>query len=316
MKWVQRLRRTTLFDNIYKSRMARSFFNYLIRTYSKAFCLLAKGLSTIGRKHPYPSENNANINLILITVAFNNDLLINKQIELVKQFISDDDYQHIIIDNSTRKKMRKRIASLCKKNDIEYIAIPHMVSWLAAKNIYANGYSHGCALNWTYRFVIKPRNPEVFMLLDHDLFPLKDISVKERLGTNDFLGVRREPSREWYLWPGWSIFRLNSIANYKPDFMPLYVKKQYLDSGGSMYKRVFRHYNINTIEFPTTRTLRIKQTKGLKLGNDIYHGDCIQFIDETWLHLINGSNCAHIKGKETFVKHIIDNIPKVQAMLK
>ena len=316
MKWIQRLRHTMLFETIYKNSITRNFIGYIKRTYSDTFCLLAKGLSMIGQKHPYTLKNNANINLILITVAFNNDLLISKQIELVKQFICDDDYQHVIIDNSTRRNMRKNIASICKNNEIEYIAIPYIVSWLASKNIYVNGYSHGCALNWTYRYVIKPRQPKRFMLLDHDLFPLKRISIKERLGNKDFLGVRRKRTYGWYLWPGWSIFRFNSIANNKPDFMPLFIKKQYFDSGGSMYKRVFHNYDVNAIEFPNIRIIRIKKTKGLNSQYDIYHGDCIQIIDEGWIHIINGSNCAQIKGKEETIKSIIENILKVQNYLK
>ena len=57
-----------------------------------------------------------------------------------------------------------------------------------------------------------------------------------------------------------------------------------------------------------TKTYRIKQTSKLKKYNDIYHGDCIQIIDDSWLHIINGSNYAHINGKEETIKDILDNI--------
>lgn len=43
------------------------------------------------------------------------------------------------------------------------------------------------------------------------------------------------------------------------------------------------------------------------------HGDCVQLIDYTWLHLINGSNYAKIPGKEQLVIKMIDNMEKHQA---
>ena len=54
---------------------------------------------------------------------------------------------------------------------------------------------------------------------------------------------------------------------------------------------------MKNVDFLHTKTYRIKKTQELKSYNDIYHGDCIQIIDNAWLHIINGSNYAHINGK-------------------
>ena len=74
---------------------------------------------------------------------------------------------------------------------------------------------------------------------------------------------------------------------------------------------LYRYYNLNAIDFPDVETSRIKHSKGLATYNDIYQGDCIQSIDHAWLHLINGSNCAKIPGKENLVNKMIDRMEEL-----
>lgn len=59
-----------------------------------------------------------------------------------------------------------------------------------------------------------------------------------------------------------------------------------------------------------------RHSKGLTAYEDIYHGDCVQLIDNKWLHFINGSNCAKIPGKEKLVDKMIDNLEKLYLEIK
>lgn len=61
--------------------------------------------------------------------------------------------------------------------------------------------------------------------------------------------------------------------------------------------------------FAPSKTIRIDKTEGL-LGNDIYHRDCIQVVDDRWVHLINGSNYARLKGKEELMERVLRKINK------
>ena len=45
--------------------------------------------------------------MLLLTVAFNDGRLIEKQIEQVRSMIKDTDYQHVVVDNSLNKKKGK-----------------------------------------------------------------------------------------------------------------------------------------------------------------------------------------------------------------
>ena len=118
------------------------------------------------------------------------------------------------------------------------------------------------------------------------------------------------------MWPGWCIFRFDAISKCHPYFLPYYLKETFLDAGGGNYPRFYSRYDLKTVEFPPVVTRRIKHTKELSTYNDIYHGDCVQLIDRTWLHLINGSNCARIPGKEQLVNKMIDNIVKLYEVVK
>lgn len=245
---------------------------------------------------------------MIITVAFNHPGLISKQIEWVKKYIKDDDYQHVVIDNSPDKQKRLEIKAICDANEIMYVPVPMYIERCCIHKLFYGGISHAGALNWMFYHVLNLIQPQFFVLLDHDIFPLCECNLSETIGDRDFYGVPRIKDHGWYLWPGWSMFRYSFLTDKKPDFMPVYIQETYLDAGGSVYYSVFSHYDYKKVDFPTVKTQRIKQTKGLTRYNDIYHSDCIQIIDDKWIHLINGSNCANIPGKEEIVDKLLENL--------
>lgn len=68
--------------------------------------------------------------LLLVTVAYNTPILIQYQIEYIKKYLQDEDYQLIVADNSTKDKYRKEIQKICEDNGIEYIPIPMYINRL------------------------------------------------------------------------------------------------------------------------------------------------------------------------------------------
>jgi hypothetical protein len=264
-------------------------------------------LSRLGKKVFLGSAENS---LYIITVAYNHAKLIEKQIELVKKYVKDENYRHVIVDNSPQKSVRKQIKQICEHEGVDYISVPLFIDKQISHKLFGNGLSHGAALNWMFYHVLVPNQPALFALLDHDVLPLKAFSLKEKLGLCDFYGVERNMGVGWYLWPGWCIFKYDVIEKCRPNFLPVFVDGVYLDSGGGNYKRFYSQYSLKDIDFPEVKTKRVKQTEGLFKHDDIYHGDCLQYIDHAWLHIINGSNCAHIPGKEEYVDYVLDNLEK------
>lgn len=260
------------------------------------------------------SADSSQNDLFIITVAYNHVRLIEKQIELVKRYVTDKNYRHIIVDNSPKRSVRQDIKEVCKKEGVDYVEVPIYLEKMISHRIWGNGISHGIALNWMYYHVIRPNKPKCFALLDHDVFPLKEYSLTNSLGEREFFGVERNFGVGWYLWPGWCVFRFDAIDQFQPNFLPVYINDVYLDTGGGNFRRIFNHFQLDGIGFPQVITKRVKKTEGLHTHYDIYHSDCLQYIDNAWLHIINGSNYAHTPGKEAFVDYIIDNIERCKSV--
>ena len=217
------------------------FFKYIFNLYSRIAFLLTTTLLVNNKKQ----ENVQNrCGMLLLTIAFNNEYLIEKQIEQLRLMIKDPVYQHVVVDNSLSKKKRKLIKDVCMQHDIEYIQIPYLITLLFH---HQPGISHGAAINWLYYHYLRVKKPLRFSLLDHDIFPVRNCNMTLTLGNSDFYGVSRVFGEEWYLWPGFCIFNYDAFTK-EPDFLPIYTKysnKNYLDTGGGNYMRFYYKYNIN-----------------------------------------------------------------------
>ena len=277
-----------------------TFHKQIFNLYSK----IAYFLSTMQLVRQQYKDDQNRCEMLLVTVAFNDERLIEKQIEQIRSMIKDTDYQHVVVDNSLSKKKREAVKAVCKKCGIEYIQIPYLITLLFHYQI---AVSHGTALNWLYYHYIREKRPMRFSLLDHDIFPVRDFNMTLILGQQDFYGVSRIKEDEWYLWPGFSIFNYDTFTT-KPDFLPRYTKKNFLDTGGGNYRKFYCKYNLKDVVFPQVKTVRIKNSKGLVHWCDIYHSDYVQIVDDTWLHLINGSNYANIKGKDDVIKKTLADV--------
>lgn len=292
--------------------MLTAFKHWVFNQYRRYVWLL----SHMGRNVNTIASESEDVDLCVITVAYNHVRLIEKQIELVKLRVKDENYMHVVVDNSPNKRARKQIEEICDREKVGYVPVPMFIDKLIFHRIFGYGLSHGAALNWMFFHFLKQQKPVRFALIDHDVFPMADYSFIDKLGDRDFYGVERIRGNGWYVWPGWCIFRFTPISACHPNFLPYFMQETYLDAGGGNFPRFYSHYDLITIEFPPVVTKRIKRSKELSTYNDIYHGDCVQLIDNKWLHLINGSNCAKIPGKVKLVDKMIDNLDKLFEAVK
>jgi len=278
---------------------ASAFYKGIFNLYSRMALLM----STIQFVHHRHKDDQNRCEMLLLTVAFNDERLIEKQIEQIRSMIKDTDYQHVVVDNSLSKKKRGAVKAVCMQYGIEYVQIPYLLTLLFHYQI---AVSHGAALNWLYYHYLREKRPMRFSLLDHDIFPVRDFNMTLTLGQRDFYGVSRIKEDEWYLWPGFCIFNYDAFTT-KPNFLPIHTKKNFLDTGGGNYQQFYSNYQLKDVAFSHVKTIRIKNTKELVCQCDIYHSDYVQVVDDAWLHLINGSNYAKIKGKDdVIVKTLAD----------
>ncbi len=222
--------------------------------------------------------------LDLATIAFNNPMVIEHQICLVRKYVQGN-YNYIVADNSTDKAASQQIKLLCQNANVPYIRLP--------KNrlgIISASYSHAASLNWVYKKIIKPNRPTYFGFIDHDLFPIRPFCIEEKLKTSPLYGKVVTRENLWYLWAGLCFFRFDTIENKNVDFLPTTIEKIYLDSGGGNWNEIYSEFDSTQLPPCEVRLEKLRD------GDD-YHSDFVQYIDDCWIHLINGSNWANKKPK-------------------
>jgi len=191
----------------------------------------------------FKSQKNEKIDLII--VAFNNEKVIELQIARLAKYFNDS-YELIITDNSNDEQKSLLIQQICSKNNVGYLLLPKQSEFKISA-------SHAIALNWVYRNLVKKRRPKYFGFLDHDVFPIKPVTIKKYLKKQKFYGLKHygvnnanintwneNTSDYWYLWPGFSFYRFQAMKNIKRiDFMPLHIHNTLFDTGGSNWLSIY-----------------------------------------------------------------------------
>ncbi len=119
---------------------------------------------------------------VLVTVAFSDPQLIEWQAQLMRTYVSQPVY--LIADNSPDDASAAEIAMIAQRHRCPYVRLP--------ANPWGRGSrSHGISMNWLWRNIILPGEPEAFGFLDQDLFPTAPDDPFSALSTQDFYGLVR-----------------------------------------------------------------------------------------------------------------------------
>lgn len=219
-------------------------------------------------------------NLLLAVVAFNNPELIELQHEKLVTHLTHP-FDYIVVDNSSDTKVSDQLRALCEAKNISYILLPKN----PLTGIRTSG-SHGIALNWCYRNIIQRYKPTYFGFLDHDLFPLQDVSLAEKLHTG-FYGIKKKrPKNFWYLWPGFSFFTYETVKDISINFFPYHGGQDgsiFLDTGGANYPLLYKH--LKEGDFAEAQTTLYNRTTGNEFVRGEDSSNVFEIIDGAWLHL-------------------------------
>ena len=173
---------------------------------------------------------------LLVTVAFNDPEVIAWQIALIARHVPDA--LHVIADNSNQATAAERIRTICDANSVTCIPVPGCPFGTKPQE---GGKSHGYALNWTWRNVVVPSQPNMVGFLDHDVFPLEPTDPFRMLDTAVVAGKVRiaDSGGRWYLWPGFAFFHLGRLPrtdlNFGRDWLDGF------DTGGLNWSVLYRH---------------------------------------------------------------------------
>jgi hypothetical protein len=188
---------------------------------------------------------------IAATIAFNMPWAVELFLRTARLNLIDTAI--IVLDNSSRKEARAEIAALCRANGVAYLSLPRNPEWSPNR-------SHGIALNWAYRNLIRPLDPPVFAFLDHDLFALQPFDLAAALVGQPVYGTKtrsRVVPEAWSLWAGFCVFDHAALKSRLLDFN--YEGPMMLDTGGYNWMRLYRDLDAAGMRFAKAVHVRFRE---------------------------------------------------------
>ena len=83
------------------------------------------------------------------------------------------------------------------------------------------------------------------------------------------------------------------------NFMPCQIDSIYFDTAGGNYFPLYSKYDMRLLHFSSPFV-----EKYFREGNTP-HADMLQFIDNDWVHTINGSYWKKVKDKDDFLRKFL-----------
>lgn len=225
--------------------------------------------------------------LDIFVVAFNDAKLIETQYQFMQKNLQQNQYHYIICDNSNNLEIADKIFEFCQTHNITYYRLPQFL-------YIGPSHSHGYALNWIYKNLIKKRKNN-FAFIDHDVFPIKPIDLSKYFMT-PLCGAIRERFNCWYPWVAFSFYSFDFMKTKTVNFLPCRYKHKHLDTGGKNYKSIYK--NIDSDLWLNLPEKYIDTTTGKdftahnlsnKEADKIVYNQIIEIIDDKWLHIIGGA---------------------------
>jgi hypothetical protein len=195
---------------------------------------------------------------VAVAIAFNTPWCIDFWIRSMRANVPG--CRLVVADNSSRREARAEIAALSHAAGVAYLSLPR-------NPVRSPNRSHGLALNWVYRQVIRRLAPRMFAFIDHDLFPVEPFDLAATVAKQPVYGLHKESPWQgaWSLWAGYCVFDYQAIAGYDVDFT--YDGPLLLDTGGLNWPGLYRHLDPAGFRFCSTSTLSFRDpASGQKLS--------------------------------------------------
>lgn len=215
---------------------------------------------------------------LIVVVAFNEPWLIDWQLQALQQHFCDSHFV-IIGDNSTSPGASREIAELAARRGAGYVALPPMTKTDPSR-------SHGLALNWIHRNLLGRNLATYLVFLDHDIFPVRPVTYRDRIDGLGSFGRVRWSRERWFYWPGFAFYG-RDFFRHGADFLP---HRDFGDTGSSNWER---YYSAETLVPEQSSSYEVVPVQRL-----FPHEKCpaeagdreFQVIDHDWIHFNNGSN--------------------------
>ena len=249
---------------------------------------------------------------LIVTVAFNRPDLIQWQGALLKKYFRDP-YHYLVVDNSSSEESRSAISEACRAMGAGYLPLPPNPMREASQ-------SHGVALNWVHRNVVERSAAGYIGYLDHDIFPIRDVSYRSVCESQGAYGFVQRASDFSFFWPGLFFFSKDFFQSGSADFLPVEISDVYLDTGGGNWgmchsqlvggeARFIEHVNVWAAQPAMRFSIQSEEQWALQES-------AFTIFDHSWIHMVNGSNWAevNIDKKTLLLREILTTAQSDQAI--
>jgi len=207
------------------------------------------------------------------------------QIEAIKTFCTDEDYEIQIIDNGNIPLMSEHI-----KYHAELFGLNYTKTFSTDQN---SSTSHSFSADLAYQ-MFKDRY-EIIAYIDHDLIPVKFFSFSEILGDKIMAGLGQH--KGIYMWPGLVFWWNSKIDKSLVSFAPQIG----LDTGAGL-RKIIEEYGIENCRFLNEAYQQNIGFTGTK------HGHFSLLHDATFAHMVCASNWSgedrHEERVNTFINFV------------
>jgi hypothetical protein len=204
---------------------------------------------------------------LIATVAFNSVWVIGWQLRFAARNVENAAF--VVFDNSTQAEARTQIEALCKARGVAYVALPQN-PYSATRHA---SRSHGLALNWIWRNVIRRLAPQAWGFFDHDLFATRPFDPVARLRGQPFYGDLESRPGGAYLWPGFCLFSESLGADVALDFRQDWFLG--LDTGGMNARVLAAAADLEALTFARRRSIGPARNLAVTIDEIDWFDDCV-----------------------------------------
>ncbi|HPQ43076.1 MAG TPA: hypothetical protein PKZ42_02525 [Syntrophales bacterium] len=198
----------------------------------------------------------------------------------------------LVFDNSRRAQLRDDIRNTCQNHGVPYLALP------PAPTAHPNR-SHGMAMTWIFRNIVRTVRPRTFSFIDHDLIPMETIGRRTMLENQPFYGAintgKNDGTWGWNLWAGYCSYDFSAVHHLPLNFLNDFSRD--LDTGGRNWPILYQKFDRGQLRFaPRLLTNIIDPLRKTP--------HAVPVVDDRWIHLCGAGYSKRYRDRVDFYRHL------------
>lgn len=237
---------------------------------------------------------------------------IYRQYETIKKFVKDDDWEFIVFNNTpaTILDRQREIKRICKELKIKCLDVRFRTFVSGAS------YITGWGILWAYHRFFRWEKDTIHVVLDSDMFFIKDFNFNEYLGDNVISAIHQKRGEVEHLWNGFVIMRGADLPDKNHfDYRLGTVEGERTDTGGRTYYWLKRNPDLKLKYMMHTGHIDVSNSVMLpeNCREDYKAEYCFQFIEHAIIHYRAGSNWEKrpkefVEGKKAYFNKLLDEL--------